>query len=79
MTKRIAYHKATIKATRGGVTTSIALRSGTNSLGEPNLFAGTRPGNGKREFSDLRGWPLYAIQTWLVGHGYTYDMGAVDA
>lgn len=63
-----------IKATKGGVTTSITLREGSNSLGEVSVFAGKRPGDGKEEFKPLRGWPLYAIQTWLVGHGYTYEV-----
>jgi hypothetical protein len=63
-----------IKATKRGVTTPITLSYGQNSMGEPNIFAGKRPANGKKEFSALRGWPLYAIQTWLVGHGYTYEV-----
>ncbi len=63
-----------IAATKGGVTTQIMLHESTNSLGEPDVFAAERPGNGKKEFAGLRGWPLYAIQTWLVGHGYTYEV-----
>lgn len=64
----------TIHATKGGVTTPITLHHGQNSLGEPNVFAGKKPGRGKKEFAFLRGYPLYAIQTALVARGYTYKV-----
>lgn len=63
----------TIYATKDGVTTPIALYHGQNSFGEPNVFAGTITNRLVKEFP-LTGYPLYAIQTWLVGHGYTYEV-----
>lgn len=63
-----------INATKDGVTTPISLYHGQNSFGEPGVFAGNCPGTNKKEFASLRGYPLYAIQTWLVGHGYTYEV-----
>jgi len=47
----LARHQAKrwgcIKATKNGVTTPITLGYGTNFLGEPGLFAGKRPANGR--------------------------------
>lgn len=63
-----------INASKNGVTTEIALYHGQNSFGSPDVFAGLHPAAGFEEFEPLRGWPLYAIQTWLVGHGYTYEV-----
>lgn len=63
----------TVIATKAGISTRIALTHGQNSLGEPGVFAGLRPGR-KAEFAGLRGYPLYAMGIWLVGHGYEYTV-----
>lgn len=64
----------TIELTKAGDTSAIILNRGQNSLGEDDVFAGKSPAGGKPEFKELRGFPLYAIQTWAVGHGYTYKV-----
>lgn len=61
-------------ATKAGASTPIGLNYSQNSFGEPDIFAGKRPGAGKKEFEPLRGYPLYAIQQWLVSNGYTYEV-----
>ena len=63
-----------IELTKSGSKWTIHLHPSTNSFGEPNYFASKRPAHGKKEFQGLRGWPLYAIQTWAVGRGYTYEV-----
>lgn len=67
-------HWGTVYATKDGVTTPIELYHGQNSFGEPDIFAGTITNRLAKEFGALTGYPLYAIQTWLVGHGYTYEV-----
>lgn len=62
---------AHIIATKNRASTRLPLYNGTNSLGEPNVFIG-KPR--QKEFAGLRGYPLYATQTWLVAHGYTYEV-----
>lgn len=72
--KRLRYGRrasAHIIATKSRVSTKLPLYNGMNSLGEPNVFIGIPK---KKEFAELRGYPLYATQTWLVGHGYTYEV-----
>lgn len=45
--------------------------SGMNSFGEPGAFLGVPK---QKEFAGLRGYPLYATQTWLVANGYRYEV-----
>lgn len=63
-----------IIACKNGKKYPITLARGTNSFGSPDIFAGKRPARGRKEFAPLRGYPLYDIQTWLVGNGYTYEV-----
>lgn len=70
MTRRWGH----IEATKNGETVSIMLYHGQNSFGESDVFAGACPVPERKEFDALRGWPLYAIQQWLVSNGYTYEV-----
>lgn len=45
--------------------------NGQNSFGEPGAFIG-RPKLAR--FRDLNGYPLYAMQQWLVSNGYRYEV-----
>lgn len=77
MTKARPWGTITLTPRAGGDPIVITLNDGNNSLGEVDIFAGKRPGNGNKAVAELRGWPLYAIQTWAGGHGYSYKVDGV--
>lgn len=58
-----------LKATRGSEIVLLSFYNGQNSFGEPDRYLGKRP-----KIKELRGWPLHAVRTWLVGHGYEYEI-----
>lgn len=64
----------TISATKHGETVDFPLYPGQNSFGEADVFVANCNATMRREFMALRGYPLYAVQQWLVDRGYTYEV-----